>query len=563
MVEKSIFDIFPNSSTDFQTKLDYAFEDSKGVQAQEEVKLNDGSTKKIIWHLGAWKNDVGDKIGVIITAEDITKIKELEYNLLKTKNLLEEKGKIAKIGTWEYEVENEKLTLSNVTKKIFKIKNNSKISVKNLIGFCGQKETEEIIKNSLYDAIENGKPWDISLPINLESESTVIVNTKGKPKFKNGKCKRIVGTVQIINDVALHAIKEEETLEKKHLSSYFLDAPVPLALLEFSTGDVLNINRELLKVIGSEKLELAIKENLETIQREILKETSFQISGKKETEINICLDITDLKGKKRVYNLKGKLANQETQLLCTFEDVTKSLSKVSNLEMRINKNEEEAEKLVNFTHMICHNLKGHAINYELMLDYLRNENDKKEKAKAIEVLKHSTGNLWANINDLREMVAIRRKIKTSKKRVKFNEVLGKVVQNLSGELKESKAKMLNEIPETQKIKGYPIFLENIMTNCISNAVKFRKPNKPLVVTISSEITKEYSIISIEDNGTGMDLKEKGEKLFQMGSSLGNNQDSRGMGLYIAKYQMDMMNGKIEVESVPNEGAIFKLYFPHI
>jgi len=43
---------------------------------------------------------------------------------------------------------------------------------------------------------------------------------------------------------------------------------------------------------------------------------------------------------------------------------------------------------------------------------------------------------------------------------------------------------------------------------------------------------------------------------------GNNEDSRGMGLYFTKYQMDMMNGKIEVESKPNEGATFKLSFLH-
>jgi len=60
----------------------------------------------------------------------------------------------------------------------------------------------------------------------------------------------------------------------------------------------------------------------------------------------------------------------------------------------------------------------------------------------------------------------------------------------------------------------------------------------------------------------MDLEKRGDKLFKLGSSLGNNQDSRGMGLYFTKYQMDMMNGKIEVNSKLAEGTTFKLYFPH-
>ncbi|CAM3317058.1 PAS domain-containing sensor histidine kinase [Zobellia roscoffensis] len=560
IIGKSIFEIFPNISEDMQVQLNIAVEGLKEIQVRDEINLLDGSIKKIVWHLSAWKNSSLNVVGVMLSVEDITIIKELEFNLLKAKKRLTEKGEIAKIGSWEYDVENEQLTLSDITKKIFKIKEDSKISIKNLIGFCGQKDTEDIIKNSLYNAIEKGRPWEVSLPIVLGGNSNVV-KTIGRPKFKNGKCKRIVGTVQILSR-DLENIIELKDLETEHLASCFINAPGAMAVIEFSTGDILDTNVELNEAIGIESLRLAIKKNLKTLQKSILKIGS---SGPASNKTDLCstkLSILDTNGKRKTFGLKARLLNDKTQFLCLFDDITGQLSETSNLKKAIQNNDLRVEKLVNFTHVICHNLKGQAINYGLMLDYFGNITNESEKSQALEVLKYSTENLSANINNLREMVGIRKEVKTKKERLIINDFIFKAEQNLSGELKESKTKIFNEISDSQKIKAYPMFLENLMTNCISNAIKFRKLNKPLVISISTEITKEYTVLFIEDNGIGMDLEKKGEKLFQIGSSLGNDQDSRGMGLYLAKYQMDMMNGKIEAESKLGEGSVFKIFFPH-
>ena len=113
-----------------------------------------------------------------------------------------------------------------------------------------------------------------------------------------------------------------------------------------------------------------------------------------------------------------------------------------------------------------------------------------------------------------------------------------------------------------KVKAYPSMLENVLTNCISNAIKFKKANKIPLITISNDITATHTIISISDNGIGMDLSKKGDKLFKMASSLSNDTESRGMGLYLVKHQMEIMNGKIEIVSMPDEGTTVNLLFPH-
>ncbi|CAM4308328.1 PAS domain-containing sensor histidine kinase [Zobellia nedashkovskayae] len=561
IIGKSIFEIFPNLSTDMRKKLKVAVQSLTDIQVIDEVQLLDGSIRKIIWHISAWKNSSQNVLGVMLSVEDITEIKRLKYDLLKVKNLLNEKGEMAKIGSWEYDVANEQLILSDVTKKLFKIQGNSKISIKNLIGFCGQKSTEDIIKNSLYSAIEKGVPWDINLPIDLGKDKK-MVKTIGRPKFKNGKCKRIIGTVQIMSGDS-NSLNKLEVRDEAQLTPFFINSPIAMAVIEFSTGAVLNTNLQLDKVADIKSLRTITKKNLKILQEGILKINSDESLSSETNYFSTKLYISDPTGKRRIFGLKGKLINGGTHILCSFDDVTEQLSEISKLKKVINKNESRDEKLINFTHVICHNLKGQVINYGLMLDYFDKVTNESKKLQALEVLKYSTEDLSANVNNLREMVGIRKEVKTKKERLVINDCIFKAEQNLSVELKESKTKICNEIFDSEKIKAYPGFLENLLTNCISNAIKFRKPNKPLVITISTKITKLYTILSIEDNGIGMDLNEKGDKLFKIGSSLGNDYDSRGMGLFLASYQMDIMNGKIEVESKPGEGAVFNLFFPHL
>ena len=557
---KSIFGIFPSFSKDIKAKLDFAFEGLKGIQMRDEVHLSDGSTKKVIWHFTAWKNNLGNTVGVMLTAEDITKIKELEYDLLKAKNLLTEKGNIAKIGSWQYDVKSEKLTLSDVAKKIFKIENDSKISIKNLIGFCGEKEKEEIIKKTLYDAIENGTPWDKSLQISLSDTTDIWVKTIGRPKFKNGKCSRITGTAQILNRVVTAPEIEEYNYNDKDL--YFEEAPSAMAVVDLSNGHILKVNQELLNLSNFDKIELERKNCLWFFENNLRRTRFVKIANHSTKEIKGNLDFVDKNGDKKVLSIKGKLINEDAHLLCVVEDITKDSKIVDKLRSKLTNGEKEIDKLLYFTRVIFHNLKGHAINYELMFNFLENAESDKEVEEILSVLRYSTKSLSENIYDLREMITIKNGTKTKKERLVLNDYIFKAEKNLTGEIKMSRAKIINEIPDVLKVKSYSACLENMLTNCISNAIKFKKLNKAPLITISNSITKKHTIISISDNGIGMDLNEKGDKLFKVASSLSNDSESRGMGLFLVKHQMDIMKGEIEVESLPNEGTTIHLLFPH-
>jgi signal transduction histidine kinase len=68
------------------------------------------------------------------------------------------------------------------------------------------------------------------------------------------------------------------------------------------------------------------------------------------------------------------------------------------------------------------------------------------------------------------------------------------------------------------------------------------------------------VLEISDNGIGIDLDKFGDQLFGMYKTFTGNPDSKGLGLFISKNQIDAMNGTVTVQSVLNEGTTFRIYF---
>ena len=76
--------------------------------------------------------------------------------------------------------------------------------------------------------------------------------------------------------------------------------------------------------------------------------------------------------------------------------------------------------------------------------------------------------------------------------------------------------------------------------------------------IYSKVDKKSASLFFEDNGLGIDLEKHGDKLFGMYRTFHQHEDSRGVGLFITKNQIESMGGKTEVESEVNVGTTFKI-----
>jgi signal transduction histidine kinase len=97
-------------------------------------------------------------------------------------------------------------------------------------------------------------------------------------------------------------------------------------------------------------------------------------------------------------------------------------------------------------------------------------------------------------------------------------------------------------------------------NLLSNAIKFT--NERSTITISSWITNEELVISVTDYGIGIseeDQQHLFERFFRAKNA--SNIQGTGLGLHIVAKYLELMNGKIEMESKLNEGSTFTIYIP--
>jgi PAS domain S-box-containing protein len=107
------------------------------------------------------------------------------------------------------------------------------------------------------------------------------------------------------------------------------------------------------------------------------------------------------------------------------------------------------------------------------------------------------------------------------------------------------------------IEGSPAQFERLFRNLLSNAIKFRGEDTPLV-TISSEAVDEGWVVSVRDNGIGVDAGKE-RQIFDVFQRLHSQDeyDGTGMGLAICKRIVERHGGRIWVESAPEGGSTFK------
>ena len=95
---------------------------------------------------------------------------------------------------------------------------------------------------------------------------------------------------------------------------------------------------------------------------------------------------------------------------------------------------------------------------------------------------------------------------------------------------------------------------------MTNALKYKSDSQKLKITITTSQQADTTILKFKDNGIGIDLKRHGAKVFGLYQRFHNYPDSKGLGLYLVKSQVEAMGGSIKIESMVNKGTTFTLTF---
>lgn len=235
--------------------------------------------------------------------------------------------------------------------------------------------------------------------------------------------------------------------------------------------------------------------------------------------------------------------------------------------------EKEKEKLIDklqirnsslreFNSVISHNLREpltQVIGFSSILSTSIEDPDS-ETSKIITNISNASERLDRAIKDLSTVLNEKDPTKKDYRNTKISKVLKEVFDLLPNEMK-SYTPEINQNLEVDKITTYKPFLFDILYHIIVNSFKFSDPERLLKIEISSHQENNKNIISVQDNGIGMNLTQFKDKIFKMYQRFHLNTEGRGIGLYLAKNRASSLGGDIEVKSRQNKGTEFIIILP--
>lgn len=221
--------------------------------------------------------------------------------------------------------------------------------------------------------------------------------------------------------------------------------------------------------------------------------------------------------------------------------------------------ETKVRQLEEFTNILAHNLKGPLSNMPMLIDELKVSTDEAVKADFLNLLKISTEQLTETLHDLGEILELRSNKSLVFEDCDFLQIFYKVKQQYIGEIQQKNAIISVEFNVTNIY--YPkIYLESILGNLISNSLRFTASDKAPCIEIRTSLEENGTLLTVKDNGLGINLPKYKSQLFMFKKVFHRGFESKGIGLFLTRYQVESLGGKIDVQSEPNKGSVFSVKF---
>lgn len=141
----------------------------------------------------------------------------------------------------------------------------------------------------------------------------------------------------------------------------------------------------------------------------------------------------------------------------------------------------------------------------------------------------------------------------------MNAMLSEITAAMKFQLDEAKAQV--RIGILPRCLGDSVQTNQVFANLLDNALKYRAPERPLLIEVSGRVTDGVATYTVSDNGLGI-AREHQAKIFEIFHRL-NPADTagEGLGLSIAQRVLERQSGRIWVESEVNKGSIFHVSLP--
>ncbi|WP_054852888.1 PAS domain S-box protein [Olleya sp. ITB9] len=470
------------------------------------------------------------------------------------------------IGSWELDLMSNNLKWSSVTKKIHEVPQDYIPDVNTAINFYKEGINRNKITLLLNQSLESRNSFDDEFIIITPSGKEKWIRAIGYPKFENDTCIAIRGVFQDIHDKTVKA--NATALKEKQLRTLFNHSITGIAILDLN-GNWKKINPGICKMLGY-------------TETEFLKSTYLQLThpedrliGQKELKLMLSGDIDNFQTEKRYLHKEG--FNVHCILSLTIvrdyngipEHFIANINNVSEIKDSKNKISElldvsskQNDRLLNFAHIVSHNLRSHGGNLDMLLKLKKEEYPNFTTNEYFPLIEKAVENLNETILNLNEVAIYNNYENKALEAINLSKYTDNALNSIKALSIKNHATINVKINPKTTIKGIPAYIDSILINFLTNAIKYRKLDINPIINIEAIRKDNKVILTIKDNGLGIDLDKYGDKLFGMYNMFHKHKEARGLGLFITKNQIEAIGGSVEVESTVDIGTKFSILFDY-
>jgi PAS domain S-box-containing protein len=519
---------------------------------------------KIVWL--AWTvTPSPDEALFFGVAKDITEKKELE-------NLLDKANSLARIGSWEIDIVNHKLYWSKVTKEIHEVAPDFEPIQQRAIQFYKEGESRDKILLNVMSIPVMDQKWDDELQMITAKGHERWIRVIGETEFVNGKCIRVYGSIQDIDDRKKAEIDKNISNERYNLVSkatndaiWDMDVVTGViarsgygfnSLFGYDSEQANNSDLHWTKLIHPDDLDRVKKSKLAIFKdpNQYYWEQEYRFL-KANGHYGIVYD-------------KGYIIRDENGKAIRMIGATQDISKLKENEIRLKELNENLQakakeladsntELEQFAYVASHDLQEPLRMVTGFLTLL----DKKYQTVIDEAGKEyinfavdGAARMRQIIQDLLEFSRAGRKT-GSLEELDLNELINNIQLLYRKQIEEKNAVI--EVDKLPVITAHRAPVLQVFQNLIGNALKYTRKEVPVHIHIAAKEFINHWQFSIADNGIGIE-KEYFDKIFIIFQRLHGKEEfsGTGIGLTISKKFIEKQGGKIWLKSEPGMGSTF-------
>ncbi len=278
------------------------------------------------------------------------------------------------------------------------------------------------------------------------------------------------------------------------------------------------------------------------LSREVLNQINAKVALKKSEE--------ELRKRELALKEMNELLEER------IKERTEELNNSNKALLRIN------EDLDNFVYTTSHDLKSPIMNMEALVGIAFQEDAGKgpEREEAKSRIYNSLNRMKGTISQLAQVAKAQKEVYDDVELINFKEIVDEVIADNNEVIKNAGASIETDFAK-DTISISRTTIKSIVYNFISNAIKYRSPERAPLIKLTTQLCDKELILSVQDNGLGIDLAKNRDKMFTIFKRFHDNVEGAGIGLYMVKRMIEKNNGKIEVESKVDKGTTFKVIFP--